>query len=361
MKKMKILIIQPKKLGDVVLTTPVIEILHQHFLKKNFDVKIDFLVEEPFQEILINNPFLNKIYILNKKKWTLGEKSFLSVLFKVRKEKYDYIFDFFGNPTTAYITFFSKAKNTYSFDYRARKYLYKHVFPRNITKNMYIVDFKLSLLQDLEIEKKEVKPNIYLEDKIIKEKKEIIKNNGYIETDKIIGIVVPNVRERNLVKNWIFDRYYILADKLINDLNAFIILLTGPGEEKNAIKIKENISNKTKVFITPIGNIRDIAGYIKNCDCIFSTCSGDKHIAVSLEIPTVTIFGPSNYKSFNPLDYEKYPPVFSENLECLACELNKCPKDSQKCMEDITVDIVFEKIKKLLKEVCYENNKIGKI
>lgn len=354
MKNIKILIIQPKKLGDVVLTTPVIEVLYRHFFNKNFDVKIDFLVEEPFQEILVNNPFLSKIHILNKKKGIFGEKSFLGILFKIRKERYDYIFDFFGNPTTAYITFFSKAKNTYSFDYRIRKYFYKHIFPRNITKNMYIVDFKLSLLQDLGIEKetkKNIKLNIYLEDKIVQEKREIIKNNGYIEKDKIVGIVVPNVRERNLIKNWIFDRYYILANKLISDLNVFIILLTGPGEEKNAINIKKNILSD-KVFITPIGNIRDIAGYIKNCDCILSTCSGDKHIAVSLDIPTVTIFGPSNYKSFNPIDYDKYPPLYSKNIDCLACELNKCPKVSQKCMEDITVDMVFKKIEKLLKEVC---------
>ncbi len=348
-KKLKILIIQPKKLGDVVLTTPIIEALYKHFNEQNILAKIDFLVEDPFQEILINNPFLDKIHILNKKEGFFGK---LKILSNVRKEKYDYIFDFFGNPTTCYITFFSKAKETYSFDYRIRKYFYKHIFPRNITKNMYIVDFKLSLLKDLKIEKKEIKTNIYLEKEIIAEKRKIIKNNGYNGKDKIVGIVVPNVRERNLIKNWIFDRYYILANKLIKDLGVFVILLTGPGEEENAKKIKDNIFDKSKVLITPIGKIREIAGYIKNCDCIFSTCSGDKHIAVSLEVPTVTVFGPTNYKSSNPLDYKKYPPLFSKNLDCLACELHKCSKNSQKCMEDITVDMVFEKIKSLLEEFC---------
>ena len=114
-KKLKILIIQPKKLGDVVLTTPIIEALYKHFNEQNILAKIDFLVEDPFQEILINNPFLDKIHILNKKEGFFGK---LKILSNVRKEKYDYIFDFFGNPTTCYITFFSKAKETYSFDYR---------------------------------------------------------------------------------------------------------------------------------------------------------------------------------------------------------------------------------------------------
>ena len=62
MNRIKILVIQLRRLGDILLTTPVIKVLRKAFPQ----AQIDFLIEKPFLEIVSGNPYLNNILILEK-------------------------------------------------------------------------------------------------------------------------------------------------------------------------------------------------------------------------------------------------------------------------------------------------------
>lgn len=351
----KILIIQHRRLGDILLTTPVIDVLYKHFVDKGEKVQVDFLVEKQFKELLIGNPYLTNIYGLDKKEKWNGENNFLSIIFKIRKQKYDYIFDFFGNPTSAWVSFFSGAKNTYSFDFRFRKHLYKKVIKRP-TEIKYAVDFKMDLLKDLGIENGFRKTSMYLEKELIDNKKNMFFDSGWNGTDKVVGLVVPNVRDRTLIKNWIFERYQEISNRFISELGCFVVLLWGPGEEENAKKIKKDIKDQNKCMMIPKGSIRDVSGFIKNCDAVLTICSGDKHIAVALDIPTLTMFGSTNSFAGTPPNSKKHLAIFAEGVDCLGCEHNKCPKSTQECMEKLSVDMVFEKMKELLNNIEQEKN-----
>jgi ADP-heptose:LPS heptosyltransferase len=341
----KILVTQLRRLGDIILTTPVIDVLHKKFTDEGEDVEIDCLVEKQFSDVLVGNPYIRKIYSLDKN--NKGDEDTLHTILNIRKEKYDYLFDFFGNPRSAWISFFSGAKETYSFDFRIRKHLYKHIVKRR-SGLKYAVDFKMDLLKDFGIKRGYTKTSFYIEDALVYDKKIDIKTNGWNGKDKIVGIVAPNVRDRAMIKNWIFERYIQIIDKLVDELGVFVILLWGPGEMENAINIKNNVKMPYKCMMIKEGNIRDLAAIIKNCDALLSTCSGPKHIAVALDIPTVTIFGPTNSVSCTPPNSEKHLPLFAENLDCISCERHECIKKTKECMELITVDIVFEKLKQLL-------------
>ena len=59
----KILIIQTAFIGDVVLSTAMIEKIHTHFP----NAQIDFLVRKGNESLLDNNPYLNDVFIWNKK------------------------------------------------------------------------------------------------------------------------------------------------------------------------------------------------------------------------------------------------------------------------------------------------------
>ena len=61
----KLLIIRFSSIGDIVLTTPVIRCLKQQ-LK---DVEIHFLTKKSFEAILQNNPYITKIYTIEKEKF----------------------------------------------------------------------------------------------------------------------------------------------------------------------------------------------------------------------------------------------------------------------------------------------------
>ena len=78
---------------------------------------------------------------------------------------------------------------------------------------------------------------------------------------------------------------------------------------------------------------------LKHCSYLISNDSGPMHIAASLGVPTLGIYGPTN-----PILQGPYGPrntwVRHEALDCLACNLTRCPIGNV-CMKDLSVTTVF--------------------
>ena len=110
----KILCIKPRGIGDVVLSTIVLENLQAHFTK----AKIDYLTEDFVKPSIDGIPLINKVLTMKKSEFPL------KVANRIRKEKYDLIFDFWSNPRSAQITFLSFTKYKIGFKYRGRSFAY---------------------------------------------------------------------------------------------------------------------------------------------------------------------------------------------------------------------------------------------
>ncbi|MBU1874166.1 hypothetical protein KJ688_10650, partial [bacterium] len=98
----KILIIQYKPFGDVLLNTGYLPTLRNQFP----NAQIDYLVQKPYKTVLEDNPNINKLLLMEKKK----KKTFsyfaerLRIIHLVRKERYDVIVDQLRGPGSAQIT-----------------------------------------------------------------------------------------------------------------------------------------------------------------------------------------------------------------------------------------------------------------
>ena len=83
----KILIIRFSSIGDIVLTTPLVRCL-----KQQMDVELHFLTKSAYQNILSPNPYLDKI-------WTI-DKEIDEIIGDLKTEKYDHIIDLHHNLRT---------------------------------------------------------------------------------------------------------------------------------------------------------------------------------------------------------------------------------------------------------------------
>ena len=99
-KVKKILCIKPRGIGDIVLSTIILENLRKHFPF----AKIDYLTEHFAKSAVKDNPLVNKVLTMHKTELSL------KVALRLRKEKYDVVIDLWSNPRSAQITFFSGAK-----------------------------------------------------------------------------------------------------------------------------------------------------------------------------------------------------------------------------------------------------------
>lgn len=335
----KILIIQLRRIGDVVLTTPAVKII-----KKNHpQAKIDFLVEPPANEVLENNPCLNKVYLYEKNKpvkW----------IFEIRKNRYDWVIDFLGNPRSEVIAAFSGAKIKAGPANVFWKIGYNKILAK-ITKPNYAAMEKIKMLSVLDINFAENKilPEIYLTDENIKNAKEIFRSmNINLLPEKENRLIAISPVSRKITRRYPQENWVELIKLLLKNSNCKIIVLWGPGEKETADKITLSVKNNRVITAPQITSLKDLAAVLKQCSLLITNCNGTKHIATAVGIPTLTIHGASSPTAWMPVGYAKHQYVKNRSLNCVPCAKNTCPKDTI-CLKNLPAEIVYDKAAALLK------------
>ena len=100
----RFLIIQTAFIGDVILATPIIEKLHQHYP----NARIDFLVRKGNGGLLKEHPYLSNVYIW--KKTHRKYNNLFRLIYLVRSKNYDVVINVQRYFASGLITALSGAK-----------------------------------------------------------------------------------------------------------------------------------------------------------------------------------------------------------------------------------------------------------
>jgi len=189
------------------------------------------------------------------------------------------------------------------------------------------------------------------------EAKELIKNNNHL-----VGIA-PFAGHTQ--KEWGIKRIEELTSRLCK-LDSVMVILLGGGS--NELKIMRGIAENFNNCIVSADHFDSPEDFtlFRHFDAMFCMDSSNMHIAAMSGIPTLTIWGPTHPKlGFAPYKqpYENIIQCPAEKLSCRPCssfEKKKCIYPSQKCMDYITVDMVYDRIKEIMgkKEVAITKNQV---
>jgi heptosyltransferase-2 len=94
---------------------------------------------------------------------------------------------------------------------------------------------------------------------------------------------------------------------------------------------------------TSLGEFIDLAAA---CSVFLTNDSGSMHIAASLGVPTIAIFGATDHIATGPTG--PLARVIREPVECSPCLLRECPID-HRCMKAVSADQVATAALELLK------------
>ncbi len=329
-KVKRILIIKLRGIGDVVLSTIVLEPL-----KKTFpNASIDFLTENPGKKYLEFIDEIDEIIIFNRK----STSARFIQLFEVRKKRYDVVIDLFSNPATALITFFSAANFRIGFPYRGRKYAY-NVFGPEERSSYHAADLHLELLRNagLEINTKKLQFNLSAEDLAFAE--QFIKANDLADSNIVCLLPSGGWQSKRIPPG----KFIEIADTLKSKYKCKILIAWGPGDKEDALEISRNV---VESIIAPNTTISQLSAIISKSKIVIANDSGPMHIAVAAGVPTLSIHGPTNpilqgaYGSNNEtINYEE--------LHCINCNLLECPYN-QECFRDLPVERIMNKIENLI-------------
>jgi heptosyltransferase-2 len=124
----KFLVIQSAFIGDVILSTAVIEHLHRNFP----DAQLDFLLRAGNESLFHGHPFLRKIYVWNKKHDKY--RNLFRLIKTIRRERYDGVINLQRHTASALVTVLSGAQKTTGFESSLLSVFFSHRFKHELGK-----------------------------------------------------------------------------------------------------------------------------------------------------------------------------------------------------------------------------------
>jgi len=342
----KFLILPLYGIGDTLMTTPAIEVL-----KKSIDCRIvNLCMFKSTYEVLKNNPFIDElIYFPFLEKGVLNSLKFIFSL-----EKFDCSINFYPSNRKQYniLSFLTGAKIRLGHRYFKRDLMELNFLKNKTLKedpNLHNVEENLRLLELLGIRITDTgKMKIYLKKEEIEQGKILVKSMS--EKDIKVGVHTGTSSFKgHRQKRWPVDKFLIL----INNLPEIDFFLFGTDEEKTENDFILNNAKYRNVIVIQNNSIREVASIISHMNAFISNDSGLMHLAASLGVPVVAIFGPTNPAWVSPWGV-KHKIVRTE-LPCTPCfyyspKPLKCNSNLDfQCLKDIEVNMVKDALFELLK------------
>jgi lipopolysaccharide heptosyltransferase II len=174
------------------------------------------------------------------------------------------------------------------------------------------------------------------------EAREILRNHGARDCHPLIALCPGSINSR--AKRWPYERYAALGDRLIEQLDADLLLIGSPDELDISVAVSRQMRNQP-ITLTGQTDLAQAVAILSVADLLVTNDTGPAHIASALGRPTLVIFGPTNPLTTRPFsavaEIVRHPP------DCAPCMLRDCPID-HRCMTAITQDEVFEHARALL-------------
>jgi len=291
----KILVFKSGAIGDVLMSTPFLRALRRRFP----NARIDYWVGKWSKEVLIGNPNIDNIFEFDET--ILFKKNIFKIIElikKIRKEKYDAAFTLDKHWLSNIFIYFCRIPIRIGFD------RFGEGFANTINVKYgplkHEVDYYLELAYKVGAEKtKERQMELFLSEKDLRFADDFIKQNN-LENKEIIGIApggAINPGQRMPSRRWPKERFLELCKRLV-EKGYKIILFGGPGDEDVGNYLIHNVYVYSVIGKT---TIKETAALMKKCRLIICNDSGPMHIAASVNVPIISIFGPTDPRRKAPL------------------------------------------------------------
>lgn len=290
---MKILVIQQKRIGDVLTST----IICNNLKKQYPEASIDFMCYTNSVDVLIGNPNIDNIIPLPHK----VRKAYISLfkfIFEIRAKKYDIVIDVYNKLETNLITLFTGANIKIAYHKWYTTIFYTHNLKRfaNTEKPKYgfAIDNRLLLLEPLNLDSNKIDPypKLFVSSEEDKEAIALFGKYNISPSKKIIMISLLG-SEKN--KTYPLEYMAEVVECVAKDRDVAILFNYFENQIEDA-KFIYNLcseSAKEKICFDLLGkDLKSFIAIMNHCDLIIGNDGGAINMAKALNKPAFTIFSP---------------------------------------------------------------------
>jgi predicted lipopolysaccharide heptosyltransferase III len=288
----KILLLQLKRIGDLILTTPAIAALR----KNHPDAHITLAVSNDCAELLPAISNVDRVLIARR---NLRD---LAMLPSFAGKRFDYCIDFTRNDRSAVLTLLSRARKRVA-SYRVRDQsktrarLYTDLVGVRV-RDMHTIDYNLALLEPLGIRAASSAPQLDLP-RPVREKADALRRDWKITRPYMI--LHPGSARRE--KLWDAVRWVEVINHFGQNNEFELVLTSGPSVDEQA-HIASITRRSRQKFIDLSGktDLLTLAALIGQAQLLVTVDSAPVHFAATTGTPQVILFGPTNPFHWRPTD-----------------------------------------------------------
>ena len=375
------MIVRTDRVGDVVLTTPVISALRENYS----EARLSIMVAPETKEIVEGNPYLDAVIVFDRKKAHKNFGRLLKFILSLREKKFDCAIILHTKKITNLICFLAGIPRRAG--YRNEKFgflLTDGIKDTRAEGTKHEAEYSLDVLRHLGLsfpnatktfggDNLGISSKIFLPIKAEAERwvEEFLRENKLTGSDHLIA-VHPDAS--CISKRWPPKNFAELINKIQKKYPVKILMIgteASRGIVSEIISLVQDVSSchseehsdeesqREEILRFAQNDIIDLSGktsisqlisLLKRCQLLISNDSGPVHLASGVGIPVISIFG-RNQAGLSPVRWSPLSEksvVFHKDVGCQICLAHNCDINF-KCLEAVHPQEVFEAFDSLLR------------
>src|SRR5688572_19179633 len=344
----KILVVQPGWVGDAVMATPTLRALRELYPSAH----IAYLMRRYVKPIYTGMPWADQLitYRTGKTRAKAGKGQFFDLAARLRAGRFDLSVLLPNSFKSALVCKMARIPRILGYECDGRGFLLTdRLLPSKETGNFVpspIVKYYLGLAHYLGSAHRDLRLELFVTPHEQREAREVFARCGLdpdLHRPAAAGgsplILLNPGAAFGAAKCWRPEYFAELADRFIDEHNATVLLSAAPKERPIVDTIKRHmrhapvdLSNKGLT----LGGLKEV---VRRCDLMVTNDTGPRHIAAAMDVPVVTVFGPT-HPEWTEIYYAKERQV-AVKVFCGPCQKKTCPLD-HRCMTRVTPGMVYD-------------------
>ncbi|HXT71219.1 MAG TPA: glycosyltransferase family 9 protein [Vicinamibacterales bacterium] len=354
---MTILLVRPRLIGDVLLTTPLVRALRRRYP----EATLLYLVEAMAAPIVRANPHVSEtIVITHRRGWRRIAEDW-SIARRLRARRIDVALDLHGGPRSSWLTFASRAKMRVGYDVSGRGWMYTHLVPRprgyaprhsvlNQWDLLAPVDSAFLSPPDPDRDRLEMP----VEDAARGAIRARLTSHGVRDAD---AVIVMHVGAGNDFRRWPAASFAEVAAALAREGRGRALVVVGAAGDTPTIREVASHAGRAagedvRVVEAVDWPLTELRALMDRASLFVGGDSGPMHIAAAADVPIVALFGPTLPVHWAPWRPARLPFVAIEPgpLGCRPCDQRVCEPGDFRCLRSTVPGRVIEAATRVLEK-----------
>lgn len=321
------------------MATPTLRALRESFP----DARLVGLVRPSVAETIAGNPWLDQTVLFHHR--SPDEKlRMLPIISRLRREAFDVAIILTNSLRGALLAYLGGAKRRVGYAHEGRGMFLNDSLPSpsgwKTAQQPPLVDYYLAIARHVGATARSNQLELFTLPEDEQHADRLWHKLGWEEQERVV-VLNPGAAY-GTAKRWPSRSFGELARRLVDDWKVKVLVLCGPSERGFARFIADASLRPRQVHSVAeeevsLGLAKAV---VKRSTLLVTTDSGPRHFGSAFGIPVVSLFGPTHIQ-WTDCHYES-ESTLQLKLPCGPCQQRECPLGHLRCMNELSVDMVYE-------------------